>query len=476
MKQKANEDEIIILGSGLGGLIAGTLLSIKNRSVLLLIEKGFKPYFEKGGYRFIPFSNLSEKNLNFQLIQNVAKRLGLPPFSEIKGRGMDKEKKKRISFQVILPKSRIDLYQDWALFERELRREFPKEIFEIEKFYEEMSQIKNSLKSSKTDAPPYIPPPMRVRSFMKKRFYFEHLHFSREFKKFLQLQLVSYGNFHSDWFPISFLAFYLLNVETDGSFKQIDLEIFKNLILEKFLHSGGRVEEIERVDGIEMGWRRGVNLSLDEGKKRLHSDILILNSPLHHLSPLLGKKRKKISKFERKIQPRYLQVPIFLGVQEKVIPVGMEDLSISLLNIEKSFEKGNLLYIFLSPKGDESMAPEGKRAVTIEGFMPFEKWDHGLFFEFKEGVLSHLKRLIPFLEDNIEFIDWGWALEQVQRWSYTHYIYESPDDFNWGDGVVPARISENLYFTGKENFPYLGLDGEVLSGLKTGEEILKRSH
>jgi len=73
-------------------------------------------------------------------------------------------------------------------------------------------------------------------------------------------------------------------------------------------------------------------------------------------------------------------------------------------------------------------------------------------------------------------MDWEWTLEQVPRWSYPHYLYEAMVDFNWRNGLVPVQISKNLFFTGKENFPYLGLEGEVLSGLRVGEKILKKFH
>lgn len=475
IKQKPTEYEVIILGSGLGGLIAGTLLLTKARSVLLLMEKGSQSYFRKGGYRFIPFSSLSEKNLKFDLIQAVSQRLGLSIVEREVSQGDEEKKKEKVSFQVILPKSRIDLYQNWFFLRKELKREFPKEIFEIEKFYDEMAKIRASLKGLKGYQSLSLPLPMQApRPLMKNRFYFERSPFSKEFKRFLQLQLVSYGNYHSDWFPIPFIAFGLLNEETDKSIPYIDLETFKNHIFKKFLDSGGRVEEIERVGRIEMGWRRGWTIFLDEGRSWYHSNILIFNSPLHPLAPLLGGKRKKISKFERKIQPHYLLIPMFLGVQEKVIPVGMGDLLISILDLENSFEGGNLLFLSLSPNGDESMAPEGKRALTVEGLMSFDKWNQGLFDAFKDGVLNHLKRLIPFFEDHLEFIDWEWAFEQVTKWSYSHFIYEGKGDFNWKDGVIPIRMLKNLYLTGKENFPYLGLEGEILSGLKAGEEILKR--
>jgi hypothetical protein len=40
--------------------------------------------------------------------------------------------------------------------------------------------------------------------------------------------------------------------------------------------------------------------------------------------------------------------------------------------------------------------------------------------------------------------------------------------------VVPAQLSKNLYFVGKENFPYLGLEGEILSGRLVGKKLLEK--
>jgi hypothetical protein len=40
--------------------------------------------------------------------------------------------------------------------------------------------------------------------------------------------------------------------------------------------------------------------------------------------------------------------------------------------------------------------------------------------------------------------------------------------------VVPMRMSKNIYFVGKENFPHLGLEGEIFSGLMVGQRILKK--
>ncbi len=88
--------------------------------------------------------------------------------------------------------------------------------------------------------------------------------------------------------------------------------------------------------------------------------------------------------------------------------------------------------------------------------------------------MAHLSHLIPFLESNIEFSNFAWSVEQSSCWSNSHFIYETEHDFHWREGVVPTRFSNMLYFVGKENLPYLGLEGEVLSGYMVSRQISKR--
>jgi phytoene dehydrogenase-like protein len=167
-------------------------------------------------------------------------------------------------------------------------------------------------------------------------------------------------------------------------------------------------------------------------------------------------------------------IPLFLGIREKVVPVGMRDLLVSILDLNKPYEGGNLLFISLSQKGDESEAPEGRRALIVESLMIPKRWDPDLFVEHQKGVMKHLNHLFPFLEENIEFTDWDWVNEQFSCWSYPHFLYETTSDFQWREGVVPNRISNNFYFIGKESFPYLGIEGEVLSGLIVAQQILEK--
>jgi phytoene dehydrogenase-like protein len=489
MKPFGNEQEIMVLGSGLGGLVAGALLAKKGHSVLLLRERGYQPIDAIKGYHFVPFSNFSEKRLKYSLLRKLFQTMNfsfsiVPKEERNQAKITSLKSKERATFQVILPKARVDIFPQRSLAQREWKREFPEEVAQIGEFYNELDQIehrfkkvhrnKNSVSFFSFQQRPFIKNIFSFGSFPKERADEKLFPFSRSFKKFIQLQLISWGNLYSEQLPIALVA-HVLSEETNGFKSNFDIEKLEGEISNHFLKSGGRIEEIDRVKSVNPEWRKGITL-LGEGDPRVfRSKFFIYNSPLHRVSSLQGKKGRELSKWGEKIKPLYIMIPLFLGVREKVIPVGMKDFLISILDLEKPYHDGNVLFFSLSPKGDETKAPEGRRALIVESLYPLSQWGQNPLIDFQKGVMGHLNHLFPFLEDHIEFIDFQWASEQVPKWSYPHFVYEAKSDFDWRDGVVPVRVSKNIYFVGKENFPYLGLEGEILSGFMAAQQILKKS-
>jgi hypothetical protein len=237
------------------------------------------------------------------------------------------------------------------------------------------------------------------------------------------------------------------------------------------------VEEIDRVERVDHKWRKGFTFTLEGDRRVFQSKSLILNAPLPSFIGLLGKEGKSLSRWLDRVHPRYLIFPCFLGIREKAVPIGMRDLLVSMVDVEKAYEDGNVLLLGFSPKGEEAVAPEGCRALTVQSLVPygsFMSWNQACFASHQESVMKHLNHLIPFLEPFLEFADFDWTKEQIRRWSYPHFLYETVGEFNWREGLVPNCLSKNLYFIGKENFPYLGLEGEVLSGLKVAQRVLEK--
>jgi hypothetical protein len=485
MKWLGNEQEVIVLGSGLGGLVAGTLLSKNNHSVLLLREKEYQSSYSTRGYHFIPYSNFSEKSLKPSLVRRISQALNLSLLMGTRKDGKQAKaapdrSRQRASFQVILPRARIDIFPQRFLLQKEWRREFPEEALRIERFYNELEQIQHLLQKvkEKKNASAFFP--FRQRCFITKMVSLDPLPnegvdkklslFSREFREFIKLQLISRGNFYSDRFPLS-LASQVLFDGANESNSDFDSEKLEQEILNQFLRSGGRIEKIDRVKEVGLGWRRGFTLASEGNPAVFRSQFLIISCPLHRASPFLG---KKILKWKKKIKPLYMLIPLFLGIDEKVVPVGMKDLLVSILDPEKPYDDGNVLFLSLSSKGDKTRAPEGKRALTVESLMNVETWGEKNLADYKQGVMNHLYSLFPFLEQYVELVDFQWASDHASRWSYGHFLYESSSDFYWREGMVPVKLARKIYFVGKENFPYLGLGGEVFSGMIAARRILKQ--
>ncbi len=472
-QNQTNEYDVILLGSGLGTLIAGTLLSRGKRSVLFLKERGYRSSFTREGYRFVPFSNFSERIVSLSPIRRLQ---ALSPQSL-----MSSERDRKVTFQVALPEARVDFFCDRARWKGEWKREFPGETSQIEQFYGEMENSLGRLNRERDQggSRPFFP--LRRPSFLSRFFSSDSplnlLPFSREFKTLLQLQLVGWGHFCPDRAAAS-LAAYVLSSNGSSEVSTVDVERLKEGLLAEYLGSGGKVEEIEAVEKGERSWNKGFSLTLTDGKM-VGSKTLVLNSPLHRTVPLSGKVGERVDMWVRRVHPKYVIFPIFVAVKEKVIPVGMGDLLISLQDLSKPFEGGNLLLLAMNPNADQTGAPPGKRAITVGSLISWRKYNEGwgpaMLDEHKAGVIQHLRQLMPFFEDYLEFIDCDTGNEMIGHWSYPHFLYDSTYPFRWREGLVPTKISRDLFVAGAENFPYLGLDGEIVAGSMVAGHLLQKS-
>jgi phytoene dehydrogenase-like protein len=480
------EHDVIILGSGLGGLTAAGLLARKGLSVLVLREKASESSFVRDGYHFVPFSNFSERVVRPETLKWLSNVLPLSPSSPapelaVQPRRKSPPSKDRVLFQAILPDSRIDLFEDRRKLLKEWEREFPKEAARLDAFYHKMDLVARKRKEGKPELSAWPFSVSESRGFFARRFSSEPTldlsSFSREFQQLARLQLVSQGNFMTDEFPEPLAASLLSGDRLSLPFPATVSEDLKRRVLAVLIDRGGRVEEVDGIEEATTHWRRGVTIVSGKDKKTFRSRVLVINAPLHRMAEVPGTLREKLFRHEAKIRPGYVSVPLFLGLQEKVIPVGMRDLLVSVADLGKPYGGGNTLFISLSPEGEKREAPEGRRAVTVQSLVPTGKLDRTSLLDHQKAVMEHLARLIPYLDRYTDFVEFDWTLDQVSRWphwGYPHFVYEATSRFGWEDGILPIRLSRKVYLSGREGFPYLGLEGEVWSGWRVAGAILKK--
>jgi hypothetical protein len=91
-------------------------------------------------------------------------------------------------------------------------------------------------------------------------------------------------------------------------------------------------------------------------------------------------------------------------------------------------------------------------------------------------MMIHLSEVAPFLDRWIRVMDEGPSLGRYgSQWSCRDIIYETTSSFRVGKEILPIVMPmEGLFLASRENFPYLGFEGEILSGIKTAEAVFKR--
>ena len=346
--------DVAVVGAGIGGLAVAALLSRKNRNVLLVEPSrtigGALGVLEKEGFHFSTAPMLTFGFEHDGALHDVYDALGVSPSASVLSP----------CYQVVLPDRRINIYEETGETLEELRREFPREIDRLTKCYRDLKRVNE--RKARSRMATGLSRKRSAHQFMRR------YRFSRELTAFFDLQ--SRFFFHLPLSTISLSALTSLFASTPRSLHG-GFDGFAGQMRDAILRNGGEIQA--GAEWPEMVHMKGRVSGLKTRDGMVEADVLVFNT-----------------------QQQQHGTTLFMAIREEGIPVGMSREVLFLPDYERPHV---LLGISLSAHDDETRSPKGMRALTAS--FPSASYAP----EMKEVLLRQVAILIPFLEQNIHFVE-----------------------------------------------------------------------
>jgi len=487
--------DVIIIGSGMGGLVTATQLVAKGAKVLLLekyiIPGGSAGYFEREGYRFdvgasmiFGFGKNGTTNLLTRALQAVDQQIETIPDP--------------VQIHYHLPDNlELKVHQNYEQFLQELIKKFPHEEKGIRGFYAECWHVFNCLNAMELLSLEELGYLMRV--------FFQHPLACLGLVKYLPLNVGDIVNRHIKdqklkkfidmdcycWSVVPAQKTPMINagmVFSDRHYGGINYpkggvgKIAEKLV-EGFEKKGGTIQYKARVTEIIIENKKAVGVKLANGQEYRAKKIVSNATRWDTFEKLLPPEKMPIS--EQKWQTRYKKSPSFLslhlGVKAELLPKGTECHHILLENWDKMEAEQGTIFVSIPTLLDPSLAPEGYH--IIHTFTPsyLENWQGLSSQEYQAkkeesaaNLINRLEAIFPGLNDNLDYEEIG-----TPR---THRRFLGREDGTYGPipkkkllgllGMPFNRTAiEGLYCVGDSTFPGQGLNAVAFSGFACGHRI-----
>lgn len=495
-RERSNYDAIVI-GSGIGGLVAATQLAVKGAKVLVLekyvIPGGSSGYYERDGYTFdvgssvmFGFSDKGNLNLITQALAAVGCEMEVIPDPTT------------VHFHLPNDLS-VQVHREYIDFISELAAKFPHEKDGILKFYGECWKIFNALNSlelKSLEEPIYL-----FGQFFQKPLecltlaYYLPQNAGDIARKYMKdPQLLSFID--AECFIVSTvnaLQTPMINaamVLCDRHFGGINYPVggvggIAKSLSKGLVDQGSEILYRANVTNIILEHGKAVGVRLSDGREFFGKTIISNATRWDTFGKLL--KGETLPKEEENFQKVYVKAPSFLsihmGVKAEVLP---PDTDCHHFVLEDDWARLEEPYgsIFLSIPTilDSSLAPEGHHILHIFTTSSIEDWE-GLStkdYEAKKKVaadeiISRLeKKLFPGIRSSIAFMEVGSPK--------THRRYLARDKGTYGP--MPRRTPkgllgmpfnttavDGLYCVGDSCFPGQGVIAVAFSGVMCAHRV-----
>jgi len=487
--------DAIVIGSGIGGLVAATQLAAKGAQVLVLerylIPGGSAGYFERAGYRFdvgasmiFGFGEKGTTNLLTRALAAVGMKLEtIPDPVQIHYHLPD-----GLSFKV---------HRDYEQFLQEFSSYFPHEQKGIRCFYDECWRIFNCLNAMdllSLEEPRYL-----------ARVFFQHPFACLGLVKYLPQNVGEIARRYIRdrtllkvidmecycWSVVPAAKTPAINagmVFSDRHYGGINYpkggvgQIAQKLV-EGLKKAGGNIQYKTRVTKILREKGRAVGVQLASGQVHRAKRIVSNATRWDTFEKLLPATEMPIA--EKKWQQRYQKSPSFLsihlGVKASVLPAGTECHHILLEDWDRMEAEEGTIFVSIPTLLDPDLAPPDHH--IIHTFTPswIESWQGLSSKEYQQQKEAAAERIIQRLEAIFPGLAAGLDYQEVGT-PRTHRRFLGREDGTYGPiprrkllgllGMPFNRTSiPGLYCVGDSTFPGQGLNAVAFSGFACAHRI-----
>ncbi|MGI0482825.1 carotenoid isomerase [Geminocystis sp. CENA526] len=487
--------DVIVIGSGIGGLVTATQLASKGIKVLVLesytIPGGSAGYFERQGYRFdvgasmiFGFGENGTTNLLTRALSAVNQKMETIPDP--------------VQIHYHLPNN-LDLkvHREYEKFLEELYKYFPEEKEGIRAFYDECWQVFNCLNS------------MELLSLEEIRYltrvFFQHplsclglLKYlplnvgdvarkyirNPELLKFIDMECYCWSVVPADLTPMINAGMVFSDRHYGGiNYPKGGVGKIGETLAEGLEKLGGEIQYQAKVTEIIIEGNRAKGVKLTDGRE-FYARRIVSNATRWDTFDKLIDKSKKPKK-EIKWQKNYRQSPSFLslhlGVEAKVLAHNPECHHIILENWRNLEAEQGTIFVSIPTLLDRELAPEGYH--IIHAFTPssIEYWEglSGKQYEYKKEesagrLIERLETIFPGLDAGLDYMEIGTPRTHRKFLNRINGTY-GPIPAKRLNGLLSMPFNrtaiKNLYCVGDSTFPGQGLNAVAFSGFSCAHRI-----